>query len=267
MILRRLTKTQKDQIVEAYRGGENTNTLAEKYSCSANTINRTVKTLLSDTEYKLLKGKRLKSSNKKIEDSNNNIVYSKQEDFKKIGSFESSTPPIEKQQKTLENNDDGIFDCEFKEIAFLPIGELSSSEFQKDENALFDEGNKDPDSKHEEIVSALSNLEIEKKRLDFEILKQENLPESVYMLVDKKVELEVKYISDLPEWSFLPENELERKAILLFSNQRSAKRSCSRNQRVIKIPNSSVFEVSKPYLLSKGISRLVLDDSIISLDN
>ena len=43
------------------------------------------------------------------------------------------------------------------------------------------------------------------------------------MVVDKKVELELQLISDLPEWNFLPENELQRKAILLFSNQRSAK--------------------------------------------
>ena len=46
MISRRLTKTQKAEILEAYRAGDNTNALAEKYSCTANTINRTVKTLL-----------------------------------------------------------------------------------------------------------------------------------------------------------------------------------------------------------------------------
>ena len=71
MISRRLTKIQKDQILEAYQAGENTNTLAEKYSCSSNTINRTVKTLLSDSEYKLLKEKRLKSNNKNGNDNCN----------------------------------------------------------------------------------------------------------------------------------------------------------------------------------------------------
>ena len=87
------------------------------------------------------------------------------------------------------------------------------------------------------------------------------------MIVDKKVELELQLISDLPEWSFLPENELQRKAILLFANQRSAKRICSRSQRVIKIPNTSIFKISKPYLISKGITRLILEDSIIGLDD
>ena len=87
------------------------------------------------------------------------------------------------------------------------------------------------------------------------------------MIVDKKVELELQAISDLPEWSFLPENELKRIAIVLFSNQRTAKRICSKNQRVIKIPNTKVFNLSKSYLISKGITRLIFEESIIALDD
>ena len=49
MVSRRLTKTQKAEILEAYRSGDNTNALAEKYHCTPNTINRTVKTLLSES--------------------------------------------------------------------------------------------------------------------------------------------------------------------------------------------------------------------------
>ena len=125
------------------------------------------------------------------------------------------------------------------------------------------------DNNFEEIAPLISSFDfdIEKQKSDFEILNYESLPESVYMIVDKKVELELQPISDLPEWSFLPENELKRNAILLFSNQRSAKRICSRNQRVIKIPNTSIFKLSKPYLISMGITRLILEDSIIGLDD
>ena len=87
------------------------------------------------------------------------------------------------------------------------------------------------------------------------------------MLVDKKIELEPLPISELPEWSFLPDNELERQAILLFPNQRTAKRNCSRNQKVIKIPNTSILKNFKSYLLAKGITRLIIEDSLISLEN
>ena len=65
MILRRLTKSQKSQILEGYRTGESANDLAVKFNCSSNTINRTVKNLISDDEYKLLKGKRSKINKRK----------------------------------------------------------------------------------------------------------------------------------------------------------------------------------------------------------
>ena len=67
MISTRLTKSQKAEILEAYRSGDSTNSLADKYSCTTNTIIRTVKMLLSDIEYKLLKGKSLKSNNKNLD--------------------------------------------------------------------------------------------------------------------------------------------------------------------------------------------------------
>ena len=131
------------------------------------------------------------------------------------------------------------------------------------------ENNQNFDNNFEEIPPLHSSFDFDSKnqKLDFEILNYESLPESVYMIVDKKVELDLQPISELPEWSFLPENELQRNAILLFSNQRSAKRICSRNQRVIKVPNTNIFKLSKSYLISKGITRLILEDSIIGLED
>ena len=231
MVLRRLTKIQKDEILEAYRGGENASNLAKKFSCSSNTINRTVKKLLSDYEYKLLKEQRLKSSNKNVTAFINENSDLKQEDFNHLNNVNSPQEKVDEEQQIFNKVDD-----------------FNNSDF-------------------EEIAPLASGFDFEEKELDFEISNQEILPESVYMLVDKKVGLEAKLISDLPEWSFLPENELKRNAIILFSNQRSAKRSCSRNQRVIKIPNTSVFEVSKSYLFSKGITRLILENAIIALDD
>jgi len=267
MISRRLTKIQKDEIVEAYRGGQNTITLSEKYNCSSNTINRTVKTLLSESEYKLLKGKRLKSSNIKLDRDDNKSFDGKQEDFEQQKQLDSPPVKVGEEEYTLKNDDD-FSNSNFEEIAFLPMREPSSSNHQNDDNSDVEKTNQDTNNIFEEIVPLASSFDLKKKlELDFEILNQDILPESVYMLVDKKVELDVKPLSELPEWSFLPENELKRNAILLFSNQRTAKRSCSRNQRVIKIPNTNVFQVSKSFLVSKGITRLILEDSIIALDN
>ncbi len=272
MISRRLTEIQKTQIVEDYRTGENTNLLAEKYGCTTNTINRTVKTLLSESEYKLLKEKRLKNSNKKVDSFKNSFKKKGKEDLLNSNSLDSSKIKVNEDIKSLNVNKDKS-NSAIELNTFLPIEssgefiEVPSSETFSNEKNYIDKSN-DSKNNFEEIPPLLSNFDFdnEKQKSDFKILNYESLPESVYMIVDKKVELELLPISSFPEWSFLPENELKRNAILLFNNQRSAKRSCSRNQRVIKIPNTSIFKISKTYLISKGITRLILDDSIIGLD-
>ena len=244
MILRRLTKVQKAEILEAYKAGDNTNLIAKKYNCTPNTINRTVKTLLSETEYTLLKQNRSKISNKKEKLVDNKTVKDQKEDLDQVNSLISFKEEIK------------------EEDLIVKVHERSN-------NSKLDENNQNFDNNFEEIAPLISgfDFDLKKQKSDFEILNYESLPESVYMIVDKKVELDFQPISDLPEWSFLPENELERNAILLFSNQRSAKRICSRNQRVIKIPNTGIFQLSKSYLVSKGITRLILEDLIIGLDD
>ena len=271
MISRRLTKAEKTQILDAYRAGGNTNSLAEKYNCTPNTINRTVKTLLSETEYTLLKKNRSKSNKKNDKFINDKTIVEKKEDLEKVNISISFRGKVEENEFGLKVNDESSSD-EFDEInplAPLDVDNLGIDLRARNNENKDDQNNQGFENNFEEIAPLITSFDFDQKnkKLDFEILNYESLPESVYMIVDKKVELDLQPISDLPEWSFLPENELQRNAILLFSNQRSAKRICSRNQRVIKIPNTSIFKLSKPYLISKGITRLILEDSIIGLDD
>ena len=248
MISSRLTKTQKTEILCAYQEGESTSSLAEKYSCTTNTIIRTVKTFLSDSEYKLLKDKRSKINNKKVK-----IVYD-----------EALKETTEDLSIELGNE---VVNAQLKQMPSSSLQEKFGS--VEESLSEIEYNNQTIDNNFELIEPLLSNFDFDqdKEKSDFELLNYESLPESVYMIVDKKVELDLQLISDLPEWSFLPANELKRNAILLFANQRSAKRNCSKNQRVIKIPNTKIFRLSKSYLISKGITRLILEDSIIALDN
>ena len=240
MISKRLTKTQKNQILEGYRLGETTNNLAVKFNCSSNTINRTVKNMLSNEEYKIVKDKRLKINKTKTDSFSDRKINKEHVDL------EISLNQINKSEiENLSKSEKDLIDNNIARI------KLSS----------FD------DQKFEEIAPLESSFDfdIDKRKIDLKSLDNECLPESVYMIVDKKVELDSQPISDMPEWSFLPEDELKREAILLFANQRSAKRSCARNQRVIKIPNSKIFQTTKTFLISKGITRLIIDDCLISL--
>ena len=96
-------------------------------------------------------------------------------------------------------------------------------------------------------------------------LSEVDLPNIVYMIVDKKIELETKFLKEYPEWQFLSKEELNRKTIEIFLDLKIAKRFCKKEQKVIKIPNTNVFKIATPILLNKGISRIVSEDKLISL--
>ena len=90
-------------------------------------------------------------------------------------------------------------------------------------------------------------------------------PKVVYMVVDNKIELEIKYLKEYPDWQFLSQEELKRKTIEIFLDLKDAKRSCNKEQKVIKVPNTEVFKIVAPLLVARGISRIVSADKLIAL--
>ena len=104
-----------------------------------------------------------------------------------------------------------------------------------------------------------------RKELSSVPISDVNLPKIVYMIVDKKIELEIKLLKDFPAWGFLPKDDLKRKTIEIYLDLKLAKRFCNKEQKVIKVPNTNVFKIAAPFLISKGISRIVSDDKLIAL--
>ena len=92
-----------------------------------------------------------------------------------------------------------------------------------------------------------------------------DLPKVVYMIVDNKIELETKLLKEYPDWQFLSQNELNRTTIEIYFDLKTAKRFCKKEQKVIKIPNVNVFSIAAPFLVSRGISRIVCPDKLIAL--
>tara|TARA_A100001388_G_scaffold250571_1_gene211935 strand:+ start:474 stop:1124 length:651 start_codon:yes stop_codon:yes gene_type:complete len=92
-----------------------------------------------------------------------------------------------------------------------------------------------------------------------------DLPKVVFMVVNKNIELEVKYLKEYPDWHFLSQKELNRKTIEIHEDLKFAKRVCNKEQKVIKVPNSDVLKIVAPLLLSRGISRIVNADKLIAL--
>ena len=127
----------------------------------------------------------------------------------------------------------------------------------------------------EEYFSNSEFVEIEPLNCDFENNTQKDLtsvhiskvtfPKMVYMIVNKKVELETKYLKDYPEWQFLSQDELKRKTIEIYFDLKVAKNYCGKEQKIIKVPNTDVFKKAAPILISKGISRIISSDKLIAL--
>ena len=85
------------------------------------------------------------------------------------------------------------------------------------------------------------------------------------MIVNKNIELEIKLLKDYPEWDFLPSSDLNRKTIEIYNDIKVAKRFCNKEQKVIKVPNTDVFRIVAPTLLSRGISRIICSEQLIAL--
>jgi len=92
-----------------------------------------------------------------------------------------------------------------------------------------------------------------------------SLPESLYMLVGKTVELQARPLSEFGELGVIPADEEQRQALQLFANPRQAKRQCGRSQRVIKMPDPAVLVRQASYLQVKGITRLVVEGTLYAL--
>lgn len=135
----------------------------------------------------------------------------------------------------------------------------SKEEILKAENSYFDQSF---------MEIAPLNYEIDnhpQKDLSSIPISDVQLPKILYMVVDKNIELGIKYLRDYPEWQFLSEEELNRKTIEIFFDLKIAKRFCNKEQKVIKVPNTEVFKIAAPHLLKKGISRIVSPNILIAL--
>ena len=148
---------------------------------------------------------------------------------------------------------------------------LSNNQKKESKDSIKDQNNYYFDSNLE------SPLFVELKPLDDEIdnlpqkdfssvpISEVDFPKVVYMIVDNKIELEIKYLKEYPEWQFLSKEELNRKTIEIYLDIKIAKSFCNKEQKVIKVPNTNIFKLVAPILVSKGISRIVCPDKLIAL--
>lgn len=117
-----------------------------------------------------------------------------------------------------------------------------------------------------EVIPITDGIELNnQKDLASEPLTEANLPNVVYMLVDKNIELLPKMLKEYPEWGFLPQKDLNRMSLEIFDDHNYAKKLCTKNQKLIKVPNPGVFLIAASSLKLKGITRIIFNNLLLSL--
>ena len=206
--------------------GINIDQISQKFNCTKLTISRNLKNRLDEVTYKELLAAS-KSKNKLIKNKKQKLIDSKD-------NYNQNNVNLKnKNLKGIVNGDKAQF---LKESEFIEIAPL----------------NYDIENTSQREFASIPIYEI-----DF--------PKIVFMIVNNKVELEIKYLKDYPKWHFLAQEELERKTIEIYFDLKVAKSFCGKEQKVIKVPNPSVFKIVAPILLSRGISRIVSSDKLIAL--
>ena len=150
---------------------------------------------------------------------------------------------------------------------------INNSSIAKIESDLKNENNSNEEIG--DVIKRSEFIEITPLNLDIDNFPHNNLtslsisdvtfPKTVFMIVDKNFELDIKYLKYYPKWQFLSEDELKRKSIEIYFELKTAKDFCGKEQKVIKVPNTDVFRIVAPILLSKGISRIISSDTLIAL--
>lgn len=242
----RLNDSQKEELVVRYRQGETAQALAVAFGCSPNTVSRVLKAALDPEEMEAIKrqsrGKPAVPAAAVAE-----AVSNAEETF--------DPPEVVPVQPPFASDDE--------DPSALAIDD--ADDFSEDG---LEDGDADADDESDD-TEATAPLAVDPGvLLEAQPLLPGALPASVYMLVDKTVELQPRPLAEFTELGSLPQEEQVRQALMLYTNPRQAKRQCGRTQRVIKVPDAGVLERRSSYLVAQGITRLVVEGgSLFALAN
>ncbi|EDY38805.1 conserved hypothetical protein [Cyanobium sp. PCC 7001] len=293
MVASRLSDGQKGEVVARYRAGDSSTELAKVFGCSANTITRVVKAALDPQEYEGLKqrrGARPARSSSPLGSSDAEAAAASDVGADEPGSAgagsaagasaaakgpEASTRSQSAAAEASFEDDSASLQEEAeaphhrRELAIDDADDFGDDEESDDPDGDDTDGDDADDSEDDEAGSFMAvpvlALEQQAEPVTCRPLAEATLPESAYLLVDKQVELEARPLREFTELGPLPDEEAERQAFMVFVNPRQAKRHCGRNQRVIKLPDTSLLQRTAPFLLAQGISRVVIEGSLFAL--
>lgn len=261
MAVTRLSDSQKQELVARFRGGEATQVLAEAYGCSPNTVSRVVKAALDPATYAEIKQQRSRGAASPDQLPLRPLATSSPLAAEALEDLPDPLDPLD----LLPGAGPDQLEPDQHRVLAIDDADDFGDDTQDDPDLDGDDDGEPFEANEFVTVAVVGPSSEDRPPASAQPLCGVELPSSVYLLVDKTVELQARPLSDFPELGLLCADERDRQALVVFANPRQAKRHCGRSQRVIKVPDSGVLERTAPYLLSQGISRLVLEGSLYAL--
>ncbi len=263
MAASRLSDAQKQELVQRWRAGESSAALADSFGCSPNTVTRMVKGAFTPELYEQLKKERGRPV-ELLDQQEVPLPPAAAELFEAEADFDL----VEIEPDTDEDGSGpGVLAIDDAD----DFGEdAEGDDVEGDEGESDDGDDTDAEGNVFTMVPVMAGANLgsglqEGSAVVCHPLENAPLPASLYMLVDKTVELQARPLSDFPELGALPDDEQARQALVVFANPRQAKRQCGRTQRVIKMPDSQVIQRTATYLVGQGITRVVLEGALYAL--
>jgi hypothetical protein len=241
MAASRLNNSQKQELVQRYQAGEASAALAEAFECSTNTVSRTVKAALGIEAYAALKEQRAKGT----------VAINPE----LINPEQINPEPENQTTQKLE---------EVPAVLALDDADDFATNHKEDSESIDLEIEQNNDFFTLPLLAVEANLSDSNPCVSKPLVTSE-LPASLYLLVDREVELKGTPVKEFSELGRVAAQEEDLQAIALFVNPRQAKRQCGRSQRVIKVPDSSLLDLTAPYILAQGISRIVLEGALYAI--
>lgn len=299
---RKLTDAEKQVILALYRETpETTSTLAIRYNVSNSTISRLLKSRLPANEYELLVQQKRAAAGKGpypvLEDETESLTET--ETDLELDSVEEETPsPQFLQLELADLHVDPTPAVGLSPVKPLPqLEPLAASEAyapetealpdwlddelsdleDEEEGDLDDEDDEDLDDEDledeglgsEEMFSS-GQFMLSRRGRSTELLKvlplsEASLPKICYVVIDRMAELITRPLKDFGDLGQIPASEIGERTLPIFDNHRVARRFSRRTQRVIKVPDGRMFYKTGSYLVAKGITRLLIDGQVYSL--
>jgi len=294
----KLSPTEKQKVIHRYRQpGETTITLAEAFGVSPSTIGRVIRQGIPRQEYEELVDQKKRQTRFKpgaasesttTTDTHQPVLVETAKGTKVPTKVAPQLAPDRSAQLELLDKDAGESEYQETEVfqttgarsedSMLAYNDYYDNSLDDDlEASDFPRDDLEGEFEAEEELGDFEDEEDEGQRLTPSVappaanlqirpLTGTVVPKICYIVVDRMAELITRPLQDFGELGQIPETEIDAKTLPIFDNHRMAKRFSKHNQWVIRIPDGQVFQKVTPSLQAKGITRLLIDGCIYTLE-